>query len=112
MTTFTHYNANYTQKSKDSIKLPEITNCPTELIGSTKQVAWAKQIRQNLFVKIEVAANSCGINPQQFYEVRMLRRAIYHETSAKFLIDNRNKDLHFFWNICQKAGKNTAMFFE
>ena len=106
----THY-THYTQRYKNDIKLPEI-DCPTQLVGSTKQIAWAKQIRQKFFISIEVAANCQRINPDQFHEIRMLRNALYHETSASFLITHRFKNIHSLWEICQKAGKDTSMFWE
>jgi len=96
MTTFTHYNANYTQRSKDSIKLAEITDCTTQLVGTAKQVAWAKQIRQQLFISIEVCANTQTHTGSTFGALRLVQRALYYETSAQFFLSNRTKRLSWF----------------
>jgi len=110
-----HYNAHYTHRDPKDIKLPEIKDCPTALVGTPKQVSWATQIRQKFFIKIEASANNVygNIYPESFGKMRQLRRALYWETSAKFFIESRNiQNLEALADRCIAQNKKMALITE
>lgn len=86
------------KKVRDGVAVTKVSTIPTNLIGSDKQIAWAKQIRAEFNCDVHNAmatANAKGRLTATFFMdvMDVARKFFFVNTDAAFWINNRDNNI-------------------